>query len=184
MLLCPCDGSAPSPSPAVTRRLRSCTRSCATARSAACRPRSWDSASTSSQRPRGPWGDSPLRPSTRSVPSRRSVAPPCCCLEHARSSLPPAPCLALSSLMLVAVPLPVRTQRTLTHPARVRLHYGHPDLFNKVPAFMLASSSPWDQAVHSSAICFAQTAAAALTQSSACLTPPCSQRLRPCSCSR
>lgn len=24
------------------------------------------------------------------------------------------------------------TQRTLTHPGRIRLHYGHPDLFNKV----------------------------------------------------
>ena len=24
------------------------------------------------------------------------------------------------------------TQRTLTHPARIRLHYGHPDLFNKM----------------------------------------------------
>ncbi len=24
------------------------------------------------------------------------------------------------------------SQRTLTHPARIRLHYGHPDLFNKM----------------------------------------------------
>ena len=24
------------------------------------------------------------------------------------------------------------TQRTLTHPARIRLHYGHPDIFNKM----------------------------------------------------
>lgn len=24
------------------------------------------------------------------------------------------------------------SQRTMTHPARIRLHYGHPDMFNKL----------------------------------------------------
>lgn len=28
--------------------------------------------------------------------------------------------------------MPLRAQRTMTHPARIRLHYGHPDLFNKL----------------------------------------------------
>lgn len=34
------------------------------------------------------------------------------------------------------------TQRTLTHPGRIRLHYGHPDLFNKVGGLTRAHCEP------------------------------------------